>query len=103
MSYIGVTQDLSPTGATPVQGFYKIIQTLAPASVPANSTAEQLFTVPGVALNDSIDINKNSHQFGLGILNVVVRAANQLAITYSNTSGGAIVPTAEQYIIGGMR
>lgn len=101
MSYPGILQDLGST--TPIQGLYRIVQTLTPASVGANTTSEQLFTVQGVAVGDSVDINKNSHQTGLGILNVVVRAPNQLAITYVNTTAGAIVPTSEAYIIGGMR
>ena len=32
-----------------------------------------------------------------------VSAANTLAIQYVNTTAGAITPTSEQYIIGGMR
>jgi hypothetical protein len=102
MSYPGLMQDLG-SNPTPVTGFYRIVQTLTPSAVGANTTSEQLFTVPGVLPGDSVDINKASHQTGLGILNVVVRAANQLAITYSNTTGGSITPTSEQYIIGGMR
>lgn len=102
MSYPGLMQDLG-SNPTPVTGFYRIVQTLTPSQVNANTTSEQLFTIPGVLPGDSVDINKASHQTGLGVLNVVVRAANQLAITYSNTTGSPITPTSEQYIIGGMR
>jgi hypothetical protein len=55
-----------------------------------------------LAVGDSIDINKASHQAGLSIGNVRVSAANTLAIQYVNTTAGAITPTSEQYIIGGM-
>jgi hypothetical protein len=99
--YPGILQDLGST--TPVQGIYNIKQTLTPASVAANSTAEQTFNVPGLQVGDSIDVNKASHQVGLSIGNVRVSAANTLAIQYVNTTAGAIVPTSEQYIIGGQR
>jgi hypothetical protein len=99
--YIGILQDGS--NQTPVSALFIIRQTLTPASVGANTSAEQTFTVPGLQLGDSIDINKASHQVGLSIGNVRVSAANTLAIQYVNTTAGAIVPTAEQYIIGGQR
>jgi hypothetical protein len=99
--YIGVLQDAS--NLTPVSTLFIIRQTLTPASVGANTTAEQTFTVPGLQVGDSLDINKASHQAGLSIGNVRVSAANTLAIQFVNTTAGAIVPTSEQYIIGGQR
>jgi hypothetical protein len=99
--YIGILQDAS--NVTPVSTLFIIRQTLAPASVGANTSAEQTFTVPGLQLGDSVDINKASHQVGLSIGNVRVSAANTLAIQFVNTTAGAIVPTSEQYIIGGQR
>jgi hypothetical protein len=99
--YIGVLQDAS--NQTPVSTVFIIRQTLTPASVGANTTAEQTFTVTGLQVGDSLDINKASHQAGLSIGNVRVSAANTLAIQFVNTTAGAIVPTSEQYIIGGQR
>lgn len=99
--YNGITQDLG--GTTPLQGFYRILQTITPTSVSANTTSEQTFSVPGVLPGDSIDINKASHQAGLGITNVRASAANVLAITFMNNTASPITPTSEQYIIGGMR
>lgn len=99
--YIGVLQDAS--NLTPVSTLFIIRQTLTPASVGANTTAEQTFTVPSLQVGDSLDINKASHQAGLSIGNVRVSAANTLAIQFVNTTAGAIVPTSEQYIIGGQR
>jgi|SRR4051812_46335561 len=99
--YIGVLQDAS--NLTPVSTLFIIRQTLTPASVGANTTAEQTFTVTGLQVGDSLDINKASHQAGLSIGNVRVSAANTLAIQFVNTTAGAIVPTSEQYIIGGQR
>lgn len=101
MSYPGILQDLGST--TPIQGLYNIKQVLAPVSVAANTSAEQTFTVPGLSVGDSVDVNKASHQVGLSIGNVRVSAANTLAIQYVNTTGSPIVPATEQYIIGGQR
>ncbi|MDN7489503.1 hypothetical protein QZM35_17485 [Burkholderia sp. AU45274] len=101
MSYPGILQDLGSTN--PIQGVYNIKQTLTPAQVAANTSAEQTFTVPGLQVGDSIDVNKPSHQVGLSIGNVRVSAANTLAIQYVNTTASPITPTAEQYIIGGQR
>jgi hypothetical protein len=99
--YIGILQDAS--NVAPVSTLFIIRQTLTPASVAANTSAEQAFAVPGLQVGDSIDINKASHQVGLSIGNVRVSAANTLAIQFVNTTGSPIVPTAEQYIIGGQR
>jgi hypothetical protein len=111
MSYIGVaTTDQSldslkftSVGSTQITGLYKIVQTIAPASVAANTTSEQTFSVVGVRPNDSIDINKASHQAGLGITNVRASANDVLAITFMNNTAAPIVPISEAYIIGGVR
>ena len=99
--YIGVLQDAS--NQTPVSTLFIIRQTLAPAAVGANTTAEQTFAVPGLQVGDSVDINKASHQAGLSIGNVRVSAANTLAIQFVNTTAGSLTPATEQYIIGGQR
>ena len=109
-NYLGVNTDdaqlnslkMNSAGATGITRMYVIKQTLTPAAVGANTTAEQTFTVNGLRVGDSIDINKASHQAGLSIGNVRVSANNTLAIQYVNTTAGSITPTAEQYIIGGM-
>lgn len=101
MSYPGILQDLGST--TPIQGIYRIVQTLTPAQVAANTTSEQTFNVTGVLPGDSIDINKASHSAGLGIVNVRASAPGVLAITFMNATASPITPPAEQYIIGGQR
>lgn len=109
-NYLGVATDidnpasiqLQSSVSTKITRMYVIKQTLTPAAVGANTTAEQTFTVAGLAVGDCIDINKASHQTGLSIGNVRVSAANTLAIQYVNTTAGSITPTSEQYIIGGM-
>lgn len=75
---------------------YLLNVTLSPASVAANTTAEQTFTVNGLQVGDFVEINKPSVQAGLGIVNTRVSAANTLAITFSNNTAAAIVPTASE-------
>jgi hypothetical protein len=68
-------------------------ETLTPVSVAANTTAEQTFTVNGLQTSDILTVNKPSLDAGIGIVNVRVTSINTMAITYSNNTGGAIVPT----------
>ncbi len=79
-----------------------VMALLTPASIAANTTAEQTFTLSGVSfINNapgSVLVNKMSNQPGLGIVNCRVSAANQVALTYQNNSGAAITPPAEWYV-----
>lgn len=70
---------------------------LTPASVAANTSAEQTFTVAGLKLGDTVSINKPTAQAGLGIVGFRVSADNTVAITFGNFTAAAIVPTAETY------
>ena len=74
-------------------------QSLAPSSVVANTTDEQLFTVEKLDSKDVVRVVKPTHQAGIGIVNCRVTQANEIGITYMNTTGGAITPTTETYII----
>lgn len=77
---------------------------LSPASVAANTTAEQTFTVSGLTLGGVVFVNKPTAQAGLGIVGARVSANNQIAITFSNNTASPIVPTAaEVYNIGVIR
>lgn len=87
--------------AFPKTGTYS--KELTPASVAANTTAEQTFTVNGLVVNDIVTVNKPSLNAGIGIVNVRVSAADTLAITYSNNTGSPIVPTTETYKIVSVR
>ena len=68
--------------------------TLTPASVAANTTAEQTFTVTGVVSGTPIMVNKPSTQVGLGIMGARVSTTNVIAITFCNATATAITPTA---------
>lgn len=74
---------------------------LTPASVAANTSAEQTFTVPGLSLatNSGIPyviVNKPSIQAGLTIAGARVSALNTLAINFANDTAGALTPTAAE-------
>lgn len=70
--------------------------TLSPASVAANTSAEQTFTVNGLQVGDHVSVNKPTAQAGLGVVGARVSAANTLAITFGNFTASPIVPTASQ-------
>ncbi|MFC4275567.1 hypothetical protein [Achromobacter aloeverae] len=111
--YLGVATDtlagvqsltMAGSGSSTVTALYRKTVTLSPASVAANTTAEQTFTVPGLAVGDAVWVNKPTLQAGLGIAGARVSAANTLAITFINATASPIVPTAsEAYRIGGIR
>src|SRR5712691_6459698 len=72
---------------TVIKGLARFAQSLSPALVAANTTAEQTFTVTGLAVGDVvISVNKPTAQAGLGIVGWRVSAANTLAITFSNNT-----------------
>jgi hypothetical protein len=74
--------------------------TISPASVAANTTVEQTFTLTGLAIGDIVAVTKPTLQAGLGIVNSRVSAANTIAIAFSNNTASPIVPTAgELYIV----
>ncbi len=71
--------------------------TLSPALVAINTTAQQTFTVPGVQVGDVIvNVEKPTHQAGLGVVGARVTAANTVGITFSNNTGSTITPTASE-------
>lgn len=74
--------------------------TLTPVSVAANTTAEQVFTVPGLQLNDNVAGYLLAVQTaGIGIANMRVSAPGQLQIGFSNSTAGPLTPAAGVYSI----
>lgn len=84
-------------------GTIKLTAVLSPASVAANTTAEQCFTVTGVRVGDLLQVNKPTAQAGLDIGNVRVGGNNSACITFLNDTASPITPTAsESYIFAGL-
>lgn len=77
---------------------FKFQITISPALVAANTTAEQTFTMTGAVLATDyvIGVSKPTAQAGLGIVGWRIPADNQVAITFSNNTGGGITPTGSQ-------
>lgn len=74
---------------------------LSPASVAANTSAEQLFAFPGLLLGADYvtGVSKPSAQAGLSIGNVRVSGNNQVGITFTNSTASPIVPTAGEVYV----
>ena len=77
----------------------RIVQTLTPNAVAANTTAEQTFTVPGLVAGTEVYVTKPSLTLNLAVAGVRVSAANTLAINFANNSGSSITPPVEAYSI----
>ena len=82
-------------GSTVITKIKKYTPSLSPASVAANTTAEQSFAVTGLAASDIVVVNKPTAQAGLGIVGARAEA-DLLYITFSNNTAGAITPTAAE-------
>lgn len=106
----GIGTGATPTGSevygiktyriNPAAPLVTYTPSIAPASVAANTTAEQTFTVTGLVAGSPVWVNKPSWTNGLGIAGVRVSAANTLAINFTNSTATAIVPPTETYIVG---
>ena len=90
----------SGTGITQMRVYS---QTIDPASVAANTTAEQTFTVTGLAATDKVFISKPTNTVGLGLVNARVSAADTLAITFGNFTAAPIDAGSETYTITAIR
>lgn len=83
---------------------YRIIETqtitINPANVPANTTAEQTFTLTGAEIADTVlAVTKPTHTAGFGIVGTRISAADTVAITFMNNTAGAIDAPSESYKI----
>jgi hypothetical protein len=83
--------------------FAQLTASLDVASVAANVSAEQTFTVAGLAVGDLVFVVKPTLSAGLGVVNARVSAADTLAITFMNTTAAPVDPAAESYLIFVMR
>lgn len=73
--------------------------TLNPATVAANTSAEQTFTVPGLPAGTAVTVSKPSVTNGIGIGGARVSAVNTLAVTFVNDTAVSIDPPQEAYTI----
>lgn len=77
--------------------------TQTPATVAANTTAEQSITVTGILSTDMVFINKPTAQAGLVLTKGRVFAANTVKLTFANLTAATLTPTgSEAYVVGGI-
>lgn len=79
--------------------FGVITSSINVASVAANTTAEQTFTITGLKTGDYVAASKPALSAGLGVCNARVSAADTLALTFNNNTAAPIDPAAETYTI----
>lgn len=96
-----ILQPTQPTQAAPSYALgtscvavYSTVQ--SPASVAADTVAEQDLTVTGLLAGSVVFVNKPTTQAGLGVCGARVKSANTLAIAFLNSSDAAITPTATE-------
>ncbi|WP_323992710.1 hypothetical protein [Nguyenibacter sp. L1] len=79
--------------------FYAVVPVLG--AVAANSTAEQMLPVPGVAAGDVVlAVNKPGAQAGLGIVGMRVAGAGSVGVTFANVTAAPVTPASgETYAI----
>lgn len=77
----------------------RISQSLTPVSVATITSAEQAFTVQGLAVGDVVTVSPPSITAGVAPVCARVSAANTLQITFVNPTAGALVPAAGVYQI----
>lgn len=90
-------------GSTTITKITVYTPSLTPASVTAATTAEQTFTVTGLATTDKVVVNGPAPTAGTGIVGARVSAANTLAITFVNATAGALTPAAGTYSVTAFR
>ena len=77
--------------------------TLTPASVAANTIAEQTFTVTGLTAADKVIVNPPAIANSTGIVGARVSATDTLAIRFANTTSGALTPSSGTYTVIAIR
>lgn len=73
--------------------------TLDVGSVAANTSEEETFTVEGLTTDMFVSVNKPSLDAGLAVGNARVSAGDTLALTFINSTAGAIDPSSEIYTL----
>jgi len=74
-----------------------------PALVAANSTSLQTVTVTGLNPDDMVYVNLPGYVSGVVVAHARVAAADTLAVTFANVTGGAVTPPAGTYKVMAVR
>lgn len=98
-----VSTSLAVGAGTAVTKIAAYAPSLTPASVAADTSAEQTFTVTGLTTADKVIVNGPAPVAGTGIVNARVSAADTLALTFMNATAAAVTPTAGTYTVVAIR
>ena len=98
-----VSTSLAVGAGTAVTKIAAYAPSLTPASVAADTSAEQTFTVTGLTTTDKVIVNGPTPAAGTGIVNAWVSAADTLALTFMNATAAAVTPTAGTYTVVAIR
>jgi len=104
------TNGLSTTGLNVGSGttLTKILKgtvTIDPASINANTVAEQSFTLTGAATGDSLRLNPPTAGLtaGLTVMQVYVSATNTIKVTFWNSTGSSIDEASASWVFSIIR
>lgn len=95
--YIRKAIDASTWATWSAAGPLKFTASLTPASVSANSSSDEAFTVTGVRSGDVVEFSPPGHTAGILIGKARVSATNTVRIEFANVTAGALTPPAGVY------
>ena len=90
--------DLSTWGTWSAAGPLKFSVSLTPASVAANTSVEEEFTVTGVQVSDVVTFSPPGHTNGILVGKARVSATNKVRIAFGNLTAGSLSPPAGAYL-----
>jgi hypothetical protein len=84
-----------------VQSTWVLTVTLTPVLVTTITSAEQTFTVPGVAVGDQVSniTFQGAWTVLVDIVNTRVISNNTLGVSFQNNTAGSLTPPAGSYLI----
>ncbi len=83
--------------SSPINGMARIVATLTPASVAANTMIDQVFAIPGFEVGDFVGLTPPLLVPGVTAVAARVTIPNAITVTFVNTTAGALVPAAGDY------
>lgn len=92
----GLTVGVGPL-STPIKGMARVVATLTPASVAANTAIDQAFAIPGFEVGDFVGLTPPLLVPGVTAVAARCTAPNSITITFVNVTAGAIVPAVGDY------
>ena len=77
---------------------YVVVVSITPAAALTIDTVEEDFTVTGVKVGDAVTVSPPGITTGASIVNARVKAADTVAIQFTNPTAGTVTPLAGEHI-----